>query len=236
MDERYSAIKDNIKQIRENISSAELRAGAPEGSVRLMAVTKTVAPEYINSAIECGIDLIGENKVQEFLEKKDSLDLEGVEKRLIGHLQTNKVKKIVGQVDMIESVDSVNVASEISKRALEAGITQNVLIEVNVGGEESKTGLEKSKLSETVCEAAEMGGIRVCGLMTIAPICEDKRVLRRFFEEMYKLFIDIRDKKIDNTDMKILSMGMSGDYVDAVLCGSNSVRVGSSIFGARSYT
>ena len=235
MNDRYTAIADNIKQIRENIASAELKAGAPAGSVRLMAVTKTVAPEYINAAIACGIDLIGENKVQEFLAKKDDLHRDGVEKRLIGHLQTNKVKKIVGQVDMIESVDSVNVANEISKRALDAGITQDVLIEVNVGGEESKTGLEKSKLFETVDEVAHMGGIRVCGLMTIAPICDDKTVLRKFFTEMYKLFVDIRDKKIDNTDMKVLSMGMSGDYIDAVLCGSNSVRVGSSIFGARSY-
>ncbi len=228
-------ISDNIARIREEIREAELRAGVPEDSVRLMAVTKTVDPERINRAIECGIDLIGENKVQEYLAKRDSLKLDGVEKRLIGHLQTNKVKKIVGEVDLIESVDSVNLAREIGKRAELLGITQDVLIEVNVGGEESKTGLDKSKLTETVDEIAEIGGIKVKGLMTVAPICEKSEQVRKFFTEMYKLFIDIRAEKKDNTDMQILSMGMSGDYIDAVLCGSNSVRVGSAIFGARHY-
>ncbi|MCR5782418.1 MAG: YggS family pyridoxal phosphate-dependent enzyme [Clostridia bacterium] len=235
MDEAFVRIGDNIARIREEIRNAELRAGAEENSVRLMAVTKTVAPELINRAIDCGIDLIGENKVQEFLLKRDSLNLEGVEKRLIGHLQTNKVKKIVGEVDLIESVDSVNLAREIGKRAGLLGITQDVLIEVNVGGEESKTGLDKSKLTETVDEIAEIGGIRVRGLMTIAPICEKSAQVRNFFTEMYKLFIDIQSEKKDNIDMQILSMGMSGDYIDAVLCGSNSVRVGSAIFGARHY-
>ena len=148
MDEVFVRIGDNIARIREEIRNAELRAGAEENSVRLMAVTKTVAPDLINRAIECGIDLIGENKVQEYLLKRDSLDLDGVEKRLIGHLQTNKVKKIVGEVDLIESVDSVNLAREIGRRAGLLGTTQDVLIEVNVGGEESKTGLDKSKLTE----------------------------------------------------------------------------------------
>ena len=228
-------IGENIARIREEIRNAELRSGAKEGSVRLMAVTKTVAPELINRAIDCGIDLIGENKVQEFLLKRDSLHLDGVEKRLIGHLQTNKVKKIVGEVDLIESVDSVNLAREIGKRAELLGITQDVLIEVNVGGEESKTGLDKSKLTETVDEIAGIGGVKVRGLMTVAPICEQSGQVRKFFTEMYKLFIDIRSEKKDNIDMQILSMGMSGDYIDAVLCGSNSVRVGSAIFGARHY-
>lgn len=228
-------IGENIARIREEIRNAELRSGAKEGSVRLMAVTKTVAPELINRAIDCGIDLIGENKVQEFLLKRDSLHLDGVEKRLIGHLQTNKVKKIVGEVDLIESVDSVNLAREIGKRAEILGITQDVLIEVNVGGEESKTGLDKSKLTETVDEIAGIGGVKVRGLMTVAPICEQSAQVRKFFTEMYKLFIDIRSEKKDNIDMQILSMGMSGDYIDAVLCGSNSVRVGSAIFGARHY-
>ncbi len=228
-------IGENIARIREEIRNAELRSGAKEGSVRLMAVTKTVAPELINRAIDCGIDLIGENKVQEFLLKRDSLHLDGVEKRLIGHLQTNKVKKIVGEVDLIESVDSVNLAREIGKRAEILGITQDVLIEVNVGGEESKTGLDKSKLTETVDEIAGIGGVKVRGLMTVAPICEQSGQVRKFFTEMYKLFIDIRSEKKDNIDMQILSMGMSGDYIDAVLCGSNSVRVGSAIFGARHY-
>lgn len=228
-------IGENIARIREEIRNAELRSGAKEGSVRLMAVTKTVAPELINRAIDCGIDLIGENKVQEFLLKRDSLHLDGVEKRLIGHLQTNKVKKIVGEVDLIESVDSVNLAREIGKRAEILGITQDVLIEVNVGGEESKTGLDKSKLTETVDEIAGIGGVKVRGLMTVAPICEQSGQVRKFFTEMYKLFIDIRSEKKDNIDMQILSMGMSGDYIDAILCGSNSVRVGSAIFGARHY-
>ena len=155
--EKCEAIKENLKYIREKIANAAASSGRSENDVRLMAVTKTVDPVYINYSIdECGVDLIGENKVQEFLSKKDSLHLNGVTKHLIGHLQTNKVNKIVTEVDMIQSVDSLHLAKEISKRAGEAGITANVLLKINIGGEESKTGYDKKTLLSELSELSEL--------------------------------------------------------------------------------
>lgn len=235
MDPKFSDIQENVKFIRNKINEAALKSGRNENDVRFMAVTKTVDPVYINHAIDCGIDLIGENKVQEFLSKKDELRLEKVEKHLIGHLQSNKVRKIITEVDMIQSVDSVSLAKEIERQAEKNNMTANVLIELNVGDEKSKTGMDKSLFMESFLEIAEMKHICIKGLMTIPPICENNADLRKFFEEMYKLFIDIRAKKIDNVYMDILSMGMSGDYEEAILCGSNLVRVGSAIFGPRIY-
>lgn len=232
---KFNLIEENIKRIREKISEAEIKSGRKEGTVRFMAVTKTVEPVYINHAIEQGIDLIGENKVQEFLSKKDELKLENVEKHLIGHLQSNKVRKIITQVDMIQSVDSVSVAKEIERQAELNGIDANVLIEINVGGEESKTGMDKQKFLEEFEQIAEMKRIYVKGLMTIPPICEKNSDLRKFFDEMYKLFLDIGGKNRDNVSMDILSMGMSHDFEEAVLCGSNLVRIGSAVFGPRIY-
>ena len=219
-EERVKKTIDNYKRIKND--------------VRLMCVTKTVEAEYINPVLDLGADLIGENRVQEYLSKRDNLHLDGVEKHLIGHLQTNKVKQIVGQVDMIESVDSVHLAKEISKQSAKIGVTTNVLVEVNVGKEESKSGIYIEGLNDLLCEIAQMPNIKIKGLMTIPPICDENEV-RKYFYEMHKSFVDIRDKKLDNIDMEILSMGMSGDYEAAVLEGSNIVRVGSAIFGARKY-
>ncbi len=235
MDSKFIDIQENVRFIKNRINEAAVKSGRCEDAVRFMAVTKTVDPVYINHAIDCGIDLIGENKVQEFLSKKDALKLEKVEKHLIGHLQSNKVRKIITEVDLIQSVDSVNLAREIERQAEKNNMTADILVEINVGDEASKTGLDKSLLSETVCEIAEMKHIHIRGLMTIPPICENNGELRKFFNEMYNLFIDIRAKKIDNVSMDILSMGMSGDYEEAILCGSNLVRVGSAIFGPRIY-
>ncbi|MBR5497132.1 MAG: YggS family pyridoxal phosphate-dependent enzyme [Clostridia bacterium] len=235
MDPKFIDIEENIKHIRERIAQAAVKSGRKEKDVRFMAVTKTVDPVYINHAIAQGIDLIGENKVQEFLGKKDSLNLENTEKHLIGHLQSNKVRKIITEVDMIQSVDSVSLAKEIERQAEKNNMTANVLIEINVGGEESKTGMDKSLFMESFAEIAEMRHIAIKGLMTIPPICENNGELRKFFDEMYRLFIDIGSKKSDNVSMDILSMGMSGDFEDAILSGSNLVRVGSSIFGPRIY-
>ena len=235
MDPKFSDIQENIKFIKNKINEATVRSGRNENDVRFMAVTKTVDPVYINHAIDCGIDLIGENKVQEFLSKKDDLKLEKVEKHLIGHLQSNKVRKIITEVDLIQSVDSVSLAKEIERQAEKNNMLANVLIELNVGDEESKTGMDKSLFMESFAEIAEMKHIRIKGLMTIPPICENSSELRKFFEEMYKLFIDIKAKNIDNVSVDILSMGMSGDYEEAILCGSNLVRVGSAIFGPRIY-
>ena len=235
MDPKFIDIEENIKHIRERIAQAAVKSGREEKDVRFMAVTKTVDPVYINHALAQGIDLIGENKVQEFLGKKDSLNLENTEKHLIGHLQSNKVRKIITEVDMIQSVDSVSLAKEIERQAEKNNMTANVLIEINVGGEESKTGMDKSLFLESFAEIAEMRHIAIKGLMTIPPICENNAHLRKFFDEMYRLFIDIGSKNRDNVSMDILSMGMSGDFEDAILSGSNLVRVGSSIFGPRIY-
>ena len=235
MEQKFIDIQENIKFIHNRINEAALKSGRSESDVRFMAVTKTVDPVYINHAIDCGIDLIGENKVQEFLSKKDELRLEKVEKHLIGHLQSNKVRKIITEVDLIQSVDSVSLAKEIERQAEKNNMTANVLLEINVGDEESKTGMDKSQFFEIFSEIAEMKHIAIKGLMTIPPICENNAELRKFFDEMYNLFIDIKAKKLDNVSMDILSMGMSGDYEEAILCGSNLVRVGSAIFGPRIY-
>jgi len=200
-----------------------------------MAVTKTVESKFINHAIKNGIKLIGENKVQEFLMKEPELNLEACEAHLIGHLQSNKVKKIVGKVDTIQSVDTVSIAREIGKRSVEAGVLTKVLLEVNVGNEDSKFGFTPEETFERACEISEISGISVSGLMCVAPICEKEAEIRAIFSNMHRLFIDIGAKKIDNINMSVLSMGMSGDYKEAIIEGANLVRVGSAIFGARIY-
>ena len=232
---RLKSVEENYKAVRFKIDEAAVKAGRNPDDVRLMAVTKTVESVYINKAIEIGASLIGENRVQEYLGKRDELNLDGVEKHLIGHLQTNKVKQIVGEVDMIESVDSVQLAREISRVSINKGLTTDILVEVNVGKEESKSGIYLENLQELVCEIAEMPNIKIRGLMTIPPICDTEKEINGYFASMYQSFIDIRDKKLHNVNMDILSMGMSGDYEYAVANGSNIVRVGSAIFGARKY-
>lgn len=233
--ERFRDIEENYKRIKDDIAEAAVKSGRKPEDVRLMGVTKTVESLYINHAISLGIDLIGENRVQEYLSKKDELNLDGVEKHLIGHLQTNKVRQIVGQVDMIDGVDSVKLASEIGKESAKRGIVTDVLLEINIGGEESKFGIDPLAIEETVCEIAQINSIHVNGLMAIPPICENEAQIRNFFMKMYGIFLDIGSKKIDNVNMSILSMGMSGDFKQAVLEGSTMVRVGSSIFGKRIY-
>ena len=235
LEERFQNIEHNIKVIKEKIARAAVESGRSPDDVKLMAVTKTVEPIFINHAIECGIDLIGENKVQEFLSKKPYLKLDNCKAHLIGHLQTNKVKQIIGEVDMIQSVDSVKLAKEISKRAQAMDITIDCLVEINIGDEESKTGLDMNLVYETIDEIRDLPGLNIKGLMTIPPICDDEETLNEYFSKMHEIFIDIRDKKLDNKDICILSMGMSGDYEAAVRNGSNLVRVGSAIFGPRIY-
>lgn len=235
IDAGMADIEENYKRISEKIACAALKSGRNPEDVRLMAVTKTVESVYINHAISLGAGLIGENRVQEYLGKKDELRLEGVEKHLIGHLQTNKVGKIVGLVDMIDSVDSVKIASEIGKASLKLGITTDVLVEVNIGNEESKFGFDPVRVSESIEQIGEIRGIRVKGLMAIPPVCEQESEVCEFFANMYRMFLDIKAKKSDNIDMNILSMGMSSDYEQAICEGSTMVRVGSALFGKRVY-
>lgn len=232
---RFKDIEYNIDVIRERIAEAAQKSGRKPEDITLMAVTKTVQPIFINHAIEYGIDLIGENKVQEFLSKEEFLKLDSCKSHLIGHLQTNKVRQIVGKVDMIQSVDSIKLAGEIDKQSAKRDIVTKCLVEVNIGGEESKTGLDKELLEETLYRISEMKNIKVCGLMTVPPICDSESELNGYFSKMYRMFVDIRDKKMDNISMDILSMGMSSDYESAILNGADLVRVGSAIFGARIY-
>ena len=231
---RVAAVTENYRRVKERVAEAAVKAGRSEHDVRLMCVTKTVEPAYINPVLDCGADLIGENRVQEYLGKKDALHLNGVERHLIGHLQTNKVRQIVGEVDMIESVDSLKLAKEISKESVKKGVITNVLVEVNVGKEDSKSGIYTEALEELLVQIAALDGIKVKGLMTIPPICDEAEA-RKYFSALRQSFIDIGNKRIDNIDMAILSMGMSGDYEAAIAEGSNIVRVGSAIFGARKY-
>ena len=228
-------IAENLAYIREEMQAACLRANRAPDAVRLLAVTKTVEPQRINAAIRLGVRQIGENRVQEFLSKQDDLELTNTEVHLIGHLQTNKVRQIVGQVQMIESVDSLRLAQAIAKRSVELGIVTPVLVEVNIGGEEAKSGAAPEALEDLLGEIAPLSGIHVRGLMTVPPMLDTESKKRQIFSKMYRLFVDIGAKNIDNIDMQELSMGMSGDYREAILEGSTIVRVGSALFGRRQY-
>lgn len=238
--ERARLALDNLKRIEERIVRACAVAGRKREDITLLAVTKTVPPAPINAVVEAGVTHIGENRVQEYLGKRDALRLEGVDVHMIGRLQTNKVRQIVGKVSMIESVDSLRLAEAISQASLRQentghslrGIT-DVLVEVNIGGEEQKAGVAPEKLEEQLCQMALLPGIRVCGLMTVPPVLTDPKEQRQVFSRMYKLFIDIKGKNIDNISMDILSMGMSSDYEQAILEGSTLVRIGSALFGRR---
>ena len=228
-------IGDNIAYIRERMASACLKAGRPADAVQLMGVTKTVSPDKINAAIRGGIRHIGENRVQEFNQKCDMLLLDGVKTHLIGHLQTNKVRQIVGKVDMIQSVDSLRLAKAIAERSVSLDIVTPILVEVNIGGEQAKSGVSPLELEPLLEEIAPLQGVSVQGLMTVPPILEKEHEKRAVFSKMYQLFVDIREKKIDNISMQELSMGMSGDFYEAILEGSTIVRIGSALFGERQY-
>ncbi len=234
-DNGLKSVEESLREIRYKIEEAAIHSGRRPEDVRLMAVTKTVEPVYINHAISLGVNLIGENKVQEFMGKRDELNLDGCEAHLIGHLQGNKVGKIVGNVDMIQSVDSVKLALEIGKQSVARGIVSKILLEVNVGNDENKFGITCENAAEFTAEIAAIEGVSVCGLMTVPPFSDNIANTRRFFSNMMQLFIDIRGKKIDNVSMDILSMGMSGDFETAIMEGSTLVRVGSAIFGQRNY-
>ena len=230
----YTDFDINYRVIEENIAAAAEKSGRKREDIILLAATKTVSPEFINYAIESGITYIGENRVQEFLSKEDALSSKA-HRHFIGHLQTNKAKDIVGRVEMIESVHSLKLARLIGKLSEEKGIVTDILLEVNIGREENKSGFLKEELDEAIKEVSKISGIRLRGLMTIPPVCEKNSDAIPFFKEMYKLFIDNRDKKIDNVSMEYLSMGMSSDYAEAIECGSNIVRIGTSLFGKRNY-
>ena len=231
-----SDVEYNYKLINERIAEAAQKVGKSREDITFLAATKTVEPEIINHAISLGLDHIGENKVQELLSKYESYNLEKCSLQFIGHLQTNKVRQIVDKVDLIQSVDSVKLANEISKQSLKLNKTTDILVEVNIGREENKSGVYPENLEELLCEISKIEGISVKGLMTIPPVCDNKHKISKYFNNMHNIFIDISSKKLDNISMTILSMGMSADYYEAILEGANMVRIGSSLFGARDYT
>lgn len=234
-DDSLIRITDNYSRICDNIASAAAKSGRSPDEIRFMAVTKTVQPVCINHALSLGIDLIGENKVQELMSKLEYLKPADVEKHIIGHLQSNKVRKIVTEVSMIQSLDSISLADEISLRSETAGKVMDVLLEVNIGSELSKTGFAFDEVTERACEIAEKKAIRVRGLMAVPPICEKPEDVRLYFEKMKRLFDDTAAVLKGHPVPDVLSLGMSSDYVEAILEGSTLVRVGSALFGARQY-
>lgn len=228
-------VAQNVRAIMQQVRDTALQAGRDPSEVQVMAVTKTVDSVLVNAAIGAGITLLGENKAQELCAKYDSYHKDGVQIHFIGHLQTNKVRQIVDKVSMVESVDSVKLAREIDRHCAAIGKVMDVLLEVNIGREENKTGIFPELLPALLEEAGKLEHIRVRGLMTIPPVCETEEEVLQYFSQMRQLFIDIKQKKYDNISMEILSMGMSADYLAAVRCGSNIVRIGTAMFGQRNY-
>lgn len=231
-----SHIEENLREVRANIAAAAQKSGRTADDITLVAVTKTHPAEAINEAIAYGVTDIGENKVQEIMEKYDRVT-PGVRWHLIGHLQTNKVKYIIDKVYMIHSVDSVKLMDEIERQAEKHGVDAiRILIQVNITGEESKFGIDESELDGMISHAQTLKHVKICGLMTIMPKFDSEFANRLHFHDIYDKFIDMKQKKYDNINMEFLSMGMSGDYECAIEEGSNMVRVGTAIFGERDYS
>lgn len=227
-------LEDRLKSVRDNIKKAAERSGRSPEDITLIAVTKTHPAEMINDAIDLGVTDIGENKVQEIMDKYDAV--KPVRWHLIGHLQTNKVKYIIDKVWMIHSVDSVKLMDEIERQAIKHNVTMKILIQINISGEETKFGISPDELDEMLIHAGTLTHVKVCGLMTIAPKIDKNMSNRLHFDNIHRIYLDISQKKYDNVSMDYLSMGMSGDYESAIEAGSNMVRVGSAVFGARNYS
>ena len=224
----------NFAEIKEKIEAAAKKSGRTADDIILLAATKTVPAENINYAISQGISYIGENRVQEMLSKDDAVS-KSAHRHFIGHLQTNKVKDVVGRVEMIESVDSVHLAKKINDESKKRGIVTDILLEINIGNEESKSGFTPESVWDSIDELLQFDSIRVCGIMSIPPIFENKEIGRGYFTKLNDIFVDISTKKLDNSNRLYLSMGMSSDYDLAIECGANIVRIGTALFGARNY-
>ncbi len=227
-------LKENIEAVRKNIEKACERSGRNPKDVLLLPVSKTKPVEMIQELYDLGIRSFGENYVQELCDKIDKLS-DDINWHMIGHLQRNKVKYIVGKVAMIHSVDSIRLAEAISKEAVKKDVTVDILIEVNVGMEENKFGITVESAYEDIKEMAKLPNIAIKGLMTSAPFVENPEDNRKYFRQLKQLSVDIQSKNIDNVDMGILSMGMTNDYIVAIEEGATIVRVGTAIFGARNY-
>ena len=230
-----ASIAENIRVIRETMAQAAKAAGREPAEVLLCAATKMNDAAAVREAVAAGVDCCGENRVQELTQKLAEGAYTGKPVHFIGHLQTNKVKQVVGKVDLIESVDRMELLECIEKTAAKLGIVQPILLEINIGAEESKSGFSQEEIWQTVEKMADFPHCRLRGLMAIPPISLHPGDNRRYFAEMRNLFVDISEKKYDNVDMECLSMGMSGDYADAIAEGATMIRVGTAIFGPRNY-
>jgi len=227
------SILDNVCRLREEIEIAAGQSGRTSTDITLVAATKTQSAETVREAVAAGVDACGENRVQELVEKSAAGAYAGVPTHFIGHLQKNKVRKVVDEVSLIQSVDSIELLRAIDRVAAEREIVQDVLIQVNIGDDENKFGIHAKGLGALLDQIEPMPGIQVRGLMTILPLLSDSRETRRLFAEMYQVYVDISRKNYHNIRMDFLSMGMSGDFADAILEGANMIRVGSTIFGDR---
>ena len=228
-------ITDNIKTIREQIRIAALACGRDPAEIKLCAATKMNDSNKVREAIAAGVDCCGENRVQELTDKLSDNAYDGAPIHFIGHLQTNKVRHVVGKVDLIQSVDSIHLLDAIQKEAQRQQLVQDVLLQLNIGNEESKSGFSVTEIHNVCSKIAQYPNIRAKGFMIIPPISHISGENRKFFQEMYNLSVDITAKKYDNVLVDILSMGMSNDFTDAIACGSNMIRIGTAIFGPRKY-
>ena len=229
------SITENVARIRAEMEKAAIAAGRDPKEILLCAATKMNDAEAVREAIRAGVDCCGENKVQELTEKLAQNAYEGAPVHFIGHLQTNKVKQVVGKVSLIQSVDSERLLTAIDKEAGKQGIIQDILLEVNVGGEESKSGFAPEDVLPLLDKIACYPNIRIKGLMAIPPISQKNGDNLKYFQKMCNISVDISAKKYDNVMVKCMSMGMSDDFTDAISCGSTMIRVGTAIFGARDY-
>lgn len=228
-------IRDNIRLHRDRIRELSLACGRAEDAVRMMVVTKTVPPEKVNIALAEGVDLIGENRVQELCEKKLQINVENSQIHFIGHLQTNKIRDIINKVSCVQSLDSIRLAEALSAAAEKAGQVMPCLLEVNIGMEPSKSGFAPEEVLSAAEKISSLPGISLHGLMTVQPSEASRSGDDRYFQQMQELFLALREQNSDPHRIDTLSMGMSGDYQTAVRCGATMVRIGQGIFGARQY-
>ena len=237
MENRLSevSVAQAVTEIQENIAQVCAACGRPADSVTLMAVTKTVPPERVNEAVDAGISFLGENRAQEMLSKYDQYKKENVQIHFIGHLQSNKVRQIIDKVTMIQSLDSLSLAGEIQRQCEKHNKEMDCLVEVNIGSELTKSGVAPEQLEDFIRQAAVFSRLHIQGIMAIPPVCESQLELERNFSRLHELSTDIKAKNVDNVAMKILSMGMSGDYMTAIKHGSTMVRLGTVLFGRRAY-
>ena len=229
------SIAENIARIRREMEEAAIAAGRDPKSVQLCAATKMNESDAVREAIQGGVDCCGENRVQELTKKLGEDAYRGAPVHFIGHLQTNKVRQVVGKVDLIQSVDSLRLLEAIDREAKKQGIVQQILLEVNVGKEESKSGFQTDEVLPLLDKIDKYSNICIKGLMAIPPRAENSGDNLIFFQKIYHLSVDIKEKKYDNVMVDCLSMGMSDDYADAIRCGSTMIRVGTAIFGPRNY-